>query len=578
MHGARAIAAAIAEALAGADVDTAVNAALDQLPDGTEIAPQRRPRGAAGPGVRGRGGGRLRTRPRAGAPDRGPRLQLRDRRRRDRAGRPRPDDRRPGRVHPGRARGGLPVPGRRLGARAGRRPDRGAGRGGDRARGLAGGLPDAGRAARCPGSPVRISSNSPGCWQPRNRPPRVDNPDMAHKTSAPLEAGTTTTTLTLDERITGALVGAAVGDALGGPVEGWTPEQIVERHGGRVTGIVGPWYGDDWRTARPIAPYHKGDGHVTDDTLMTHALVRVYETRARPPRRVLRRRPPRPGPDVAAPLDPGAGGRGAAPAADLPRREVDRHPAALRARRPPRGGLGEHRQLRRGDVHGPGRPGQRGPPGGRVRGGAGCRGRPPVLVRPGGGRGLRRRRRGRVRAGRDARLGRRDRSGAWRRTAPASAIEAVCEVAAAATTDFESALAPLREAVAPFDTVGPRLPRPLARRPAPLPAALHRGTPGRARHAARRRRRLPALGARLGQLRPGLRLDRHDERRARGRAPRRAARSPRPGRRRSPRPAASTCTPRRARWRRWPGRSSPGTPRGAARTRRRSPRWTGDGR
>ncbi|MDI3402958.1 ADP-ribosylglycohydrolase family protein [Streptomyces cavernicola] len=83
---------------------------------------------------------------------------------------------------------------------------------------------------------------------------------------------------TLDERITASLVGAAVGDALGGPVEGWTPEQISERHGGRINGIVGPWHGDDWRTARPIAPYHKGDGHVTDDTLMTHALVRVYAT------------------------------------------------------------------------------------------------------------------------------------------------------------------------------------------------------------------------------------------------------------------------------------------------------------
>lgn len=87
---------------------------------------------------------------------------------------------------------------------------------------------------------------------------------------------TTDPTPTLDDRITGALVGAAVGDALGGPVEGWTPEQIVDRHGGRVHGIVGPWH-EDWRTARPIAPYHKGDGHVTDDTLMTHALVRVYE-------------------------------------------------------------------------------------------------------------------------------------------------------------------------------------------------------------------------------------------------------------------------------------------------------------
>ncbi|MFH8569714.1 ADP-ribosylglycohydrolase family protein [Streptomyces sp. NPDC017993] len=81
----------------------------------------------------------------------------------------------------------------------------------------------------------------------------------------------------LEDRAAGCLVGAAVGDALGGPVEGWTPDQIVARHGGRVEGIVGPFH-EDWRTARPIAPYHKGDGHVTDDTLMTHALVRVYET------------------------------------------------------------------------------------------------------------------------------------------------------------------------------------------------------------------------------------------------------------------------------------------------------------
>jgi ADP-ribosylglycohydrolase len=94
---------------------------------------------------------------------------------------------------------------------------------------------------------------------------------MTPKTEEPLGG-------TLDERITGALVGAAVGDALGGPVEGYSPDRILERHGGRVHGIVGPWNGDAWRTARPIAPYHKGDGHVTDDTLMTHALVRVYAT------------------------------------------------------------------------------------------------------------------------------------------------------------------------------------------------------------------------------------------------------------------------------------------------------------
>ena len=82
----------------------------------------------------------------------------------------------------------------------------------------------------------------------------------------------------LEDRCTAVITGAAVGDALGGAIEGWTPEQIEERHGGRVTGIVGPWF-EDWRTARPIAPYHKGDGHITDDTLMTRLLVEVYARR-----------------------------------------------------------------------------------------------------------------------------------------------------------------------------------------------------------------------------------------------------------------------------------------------------------
>lgn len=83
-------------------------------------------------------------------------------------------------------------------------------------------------------------------------------------------------TTPLEDRARGCLAGAAVGDALGGPAEGWTPEQIRERWGGPVRGIVPPYH-RDWRAARPLAPFHKGDGHVTDDTLMTHALVRVYD-------------------------------------------------------------------------------------------------------------------------------------------------------------------------------------------------------------------------------------------------------------------------------------------------------------
>ncbi|GIH20633.1 ADP-ribosylglycohydrolase family protein [Rugosimonospora africana] len=82
----------------------------------------------------------------------------------------------------------------------------------------------------------------------------------------------------LERRAIGALAGAAVGDALGGATEGRSPEQIKARYGGEVTGIVGP-FAPDWRTARPHAPYHKGDGHVTDDTLMTNMLVKVYATK-----------------------------------------------------------------------------------------------------------------------------------------------------------------------------------------------------------------------------------------------------------------------------------------------------------
>ena len=79
----------------------------------------------------------------------------------------------------------------------------------------------------------------------------------------------------LRDRALGCLAGGAVGDALGGPTEGWTPDQIAERYGGPVTGVVGPYH-ENWREARPLAPFHNGDGRITDDTLMVHALVRVY--------------------------------------------------------------------------------------------------------------------------------------------------------------------------------------------------------------------------------------------------------------------------------------------------------------
>jgi ADP-ribosylglycohydrolase len=86
---------------------------------------------------------------------------------------------------------------------------------------------------------------------------------------------TSNTRNTLQDKAIGALAGAAVGDAIGGATEGRSTEEIVERYDGFVEGIV-DYFMPDWRTAKPMSPYHKGDGNVTDDTLMTNLLVSVY--------------------------------------------------------------------------------------------------------------------------------------------------------------------------------------------------------------------------------------------------------------------------------------------------------------
>ena len=84
----------------------------------------------------------------------------------------------------------------------------------------------------------------------------------------------------MSDKAVGALVGAAVGDAIGGATEGRSTAEILQRYGGWVEGIV-EYFSPDWRTAQPMSPYHKGDGHITDDTLMTHLLVGVYAEQRR---------------------------------------------------------------------------------------------------------------------------------------------------------------------------------------------------------------------------------------------------------------------------------------------------------
>ncbi len=85
---------------------------------------------------------------------------------------------------------------------------------------------------------------------------------------------------TLQDKAIGALMAAAVGDAVGGATEGRSTEEIIGRYDGYVTGIV-DYFMKDWRTAKPMSPYHKGDGHVTDDTLMTNLLIKIYDRRRR---------------------------------------------------------------------------------------------------------------------------------------------------------------------------------------------------------------------------------------------------------------------------------------------------------
>ncbi len=79
-----------------------------------------------------------------------------------------------------------------------------------------------------------------------------------------------------ESKVHGVIAGAAVGDALGGTTEGYSPKQIQERYSGFVEGIEPPFY-PDYENARPISPFHKGDGHITDDTLMTESLISVYD-------------------------------------------------------------------------------------------------------------------------------------------------------------------------------------------------------------------------------------------------------------------------------------------------------------
>ena len=78
--------------------------------------------------------------------------------------------------------------------------------------------------------------------------------------------------LTLKDKFAGCLIGGAIGDGLGTSTEGRFPSDIRERFGGRVEDFMPPF------APKPDGR-HKGDGHISDDTLMVLALCRAYLAR-----------------------------------------------------------------------------------------------------------------------------------------------------------------------------------------------------------------------------------------------------------------------------------------------------------
>jgi len=81
-------------------------------------------------------------------------------------------------------------------------------------------------------------------------------------------------TPSLNSRIRGMLHGVALGDALGAPVEKLSAAQIRERYG-RVQSVMTRWHKMD---LPPEQRNHRvrGDGIVTDDTLMTLSMMDIY--------------------------------------------------------------------------------------------------------------------------------------------------------------------------------------------------------------------------------------------------------------------------------------------------------------
>ncbi|MBS4189740.1 ADP-ribosylglycohydrolase family protein [Bacillus sp. FJAT-49705] len=80
--------------------------------------------------------------------------------------------------------------------------------------------------------------------------------------------------ISFQERVRGVILSTALGDALGATIEKLSYEQIKEKYG-RVESLKTEWYKAN-APADVTLGKMRGNGIVTDDTLMTSALIHVY--------------------------------------------------------------------------------------------------------------------------------------------------------------------------------------------------------------------------------------------------------------------------------------------------------------
>lgn len=81
------------------------------------------------------------------------------------------------------------------------------------------------------------------------------------------------------DRVRGVVISTALGDAMGAPIEKLTYGEIKSKYG-RVESLITRWHKMDLHADARLGRV-RGDGIVTDDTLMTIALMNVYLTEGR---------------------------------------------------------------------------------------------------------------------------------------------------------------------------------------------------------------------------------------------------------------------------------------------------------